>query len=427
MTRTLSLAVGLLVLLALPASAGTTNPWLKPPRSFINMAHQGGEREFPSNTMYAFKEAIAAGADTLEIDINRTKDKRFVVMHDWTLDRTTDGSGYTTDSTLAQVQKLDGAYNFIPGRNAVPGEPAESYPFRGVATGDKPPPEGYTAEDFRVPSLDEVLEAFPDTPINIEIKGQEDEEAEFLENAELLAKQLEGTTRTDLIVASFSQAAVDRFHELAPAIGIAPGLEGLVGFFLQGKPMPNADAVVALQIPTEYAGITALTPRRVLEAHRQGWAVHMWLSGNEENAEVYNDLLDHCVDGIMPAAPVALERVLRKRNVIRPGNGKGEDPCAALPGKVRADDGSIAVVMKRRGVVPEAYKGNVRLTNRKGKLLGAGEFEFKNGKAKKAVARLQLVKRGRKAFDAGKKFKARVVAKTDGRRGKVRRRKTVRP
>ena len=65
-----------------------------------------------------------------------------------------------------------------------------------------------------------------------------------------------------------------------------------------------------------------------MQAHREGWAVHIWLSGNEENARVYNDILDHCVDGIMPAKPLALEKVLRKRDVVRP-DGKGTDPCSA--------------------------------------------------------------------------------------------------
>jgi glycerophosphoryl diester phosphodiesterase len=375
-------------LLALPASADTGNPWLDE-RTFINMAHQGGEDEFPSNTMYGFKEALAAGADTLELDVNRTKDDQFVVMHDWKVDRTTNGTGYTTDLTLAEIQQLDGAYNFIPGRNAVAGQPESEYPFRGVRTGAKPPPDGYTAEDFRVPTLTEVLAAFPNTPINIEIKGQEDLESEFVRNAELLAQLLNGTDRRDLIVVSFNQPAVDRFHELAPEIGIAPGVAGLVDYFLNGKPMPNADAVVAIQVPTKFGDLQVLTPKRVLQAHRAGWAVHMWLSGNEENKRVYNDLLDHCVDGIMPARPAALERVLRRRDVVRPG-GEGTDPCSVAPQRARlTDDGDARVVLRRRGLEPVAYRGRVQLRSRKGKALGSEPFRMKKGK-RKARATVQL-------------------------------------
>ena len=407
MTRALPLALAVVALLVLPASADTGNPWIDE-RTFINMAHQGGEDEFPSNTMYAFKESLADGADTLELDVNRTKDDQFVVVHDWKVDRTTNGTGYTTDLTLAEIQALDGAYNFIPGRNAVAGEPDSAYPFRGVRTGAKPPPEGYTAEDFRVPTLTEVMEAFPDTPINIEIKGQEDQEPEFVRNAELLAAQLKDSGRDDLIVVSFNQAAVSRFHELAPDIGIAPGLNGLVDYFLNDKPMPDADAVVAIQVPTQFGDLQVLTPERVQQAHRAGWAVHIWLSGNEENARVYNDILDHCVDGIMPAKPLALEKVLRKRDVVR-SDGKGTDPCGVTAAGGRVNDAGEAVLaLKRRGLEPVAYRGRVQLRTRKGKLLGGAPFRMKKGKDK-ARATVEL--------SADDVKKAVAVVRTKGARG----------
>lgn len=381
MTRALPLALVGLALLVAPASAATGNPWLDQ-RTFINMAHQGGEDEFPSNTMYAFHKALDVGADTLELDVNRTADDQLVVMHDWTVDRTTNGTGYTSDLTLAQIQALDGAYNFIPGRNAVAEQPESEYPFRGVRTGAKPPPEGFTAEDFRVPTLGEVMAEFPDTPINIEIKGQEDDPDEFLRNAELLANFLSGSDRRDLIVVSFNQAAVNRFHELAPQFDIAPGVEGLAGYFLNGDSMPDADAVAAIQVPTVFGDLEVLTPKRVVQAHRAGWAVHIWLSGNEENKRVYNDLLDHCIDGIMPARPTALEEVLDKRNVVRPG-GEGTDPCsaAAKRGKL-TDDGDARILLRRRGLEPVTYRGKVQLRSRKGKLLGSERFRMKKRKDK---------------------------------------------
>ena len=76
-----------------------------------------------------------------------------------------------------------------------------------------------------MPTLAEVLKAFPRTPINIEIKGRTPDEAteEYVQNAEVLARLLKDTKRRNLIVVSFQQAAVDRFHELAPRIDLAPG------------------------------------------------------------------------------------------------------------------------------------------------------------------------------------------------------------
>ena len=107
------LAVAALALL--PAGAAAQNPWLE--RRVLNIAHQGGESEFPSNTMYAFKRSVRAGADMLELDIGVTRDGEVVVMHDTTVNRTTNGRGTVASHTLKKLRKLDGAYWFAPGRS----------------------------------------------------------------------------------------------------------------------------------------------------------------------------------------------------------------------------------------------------------------------------------------------------------------------
>ena len=103
-------------------------------------------------------------------------------------------------------------------RSTIHSLPRRACRFRGVATGRREPPRGFRASDFRVPTLAQVLKAFPRTPINIEIKGRTPDEAteEYVHNAEVLAALLKDTKRRDLIVVSFRQAAVDRFHELVP-------------------------------------------------------------------------------------------------------------------------------------------------------------------------------------------------------------------
>jgi glycerophosphoryl diester phosphodiesterase len=83
--------------------------------------------------MYAFKRAVALGADMLELDVHGTADGRLAVIHDATVDRTTEGTGRVGDLTLAQLQELDAAYDF---------DPDGGYPFRGARTGDVPPPDG---------------------------------------------------------------------------------------------------------------------------------------------------------------------------------------------------------------------------------------------------------------------------------------------
>ena len=80
------------------------NPWLQ--RRVLNFAHQGGAREAPSSTLLALHQAVAAGADALELDVHATADRHLVVCHDATVDRTTNGRGAIADLTLAEVGLL---------------------------------------------------------------------------------------------------------------------------------------------------------------------------------------------------------------------------------------------------------------------------------------------------------------------------------
>jgi glycerophosphoryl diester phosphodiesterase len=322
-----SLAV--LTLGAAPASAhagGPANPWLA--KRFVHIAHQGGESEAPSNTMYAFKRAVRLGADVLELDIHSTADDVLVANHDATVDRTTDGTGPISEKTYRELRKLDAAYNFVPGRNAVPGLPPESYPLRGVRTHDKRPPRGYQAADFAIPTLRDVLRTFRHVPISLEIKGTSDADTEsFLHNARLLADLLDKTGRTrNVIVTSFNDAAVAEFHRLAPRVGVAPGMQGLTNYFLGGvRPI---EGTVALQVPVTFQGLPVATPAFIARAHADGYAVHVWFSGTApEDEPTYNSLIDACADGLMSSWPTLLERILDERGIARPGT-PGTDPCA---------------------------------------------------------------------------------------------------
>ncbi len=304
--------------------AGGGNPW--PERRFLHIAHAGGEHEAPLNTMYAFRRAVALGADMIELDVHATADDHLVVIHNATADETTNGTGRIRDMTLDQVRALDAAYNFVPGRSAVPGLPAESYPLRGVRTHDRRPPPGYQAKDFAIPTLREVLRTFRRVPVNIEIKGTSDADVEsFLHNAGLLAKMLTRTRRTDIIVTSFNDSAVAAFHRQAPRIGLAPGMNELTAYFLSGtRPI---DGTVAMQIPVTFQGIPVATREFIARAHADGYAVHVWFSGTApEDEPTYNGLIDACADGLMSARPTLLEDILNRRGIARPGT-PGVDPC----------------------------------------------------------------------------------------------------
>jgi glycerophosphoryl diester phosphodiesterase len=388
-----ALVAALLALAALPAAAGAAaNPWLA--QRILVQAHQGGEDEYPSNTMYALRSSLRDGADMLELDVGATKDGRIVVLHDNTVDRVTNGHGSITGMTLAEAQRLDAAYWFVPGRNAVHGLPASSYPLRGVRTGDRRPPTGFTRGDFRIATLDEVLRAFPRTPMNIEIKGRDGgDQAVYDRTAELLAALLRRSGRTDIIVTSFNQTAIDRFHALAPRVPLAPGIDGAAKFILSGgSPGPG---VVAFQVPITFRLgdqlLTVTTPDFVARAHEAGYAVHVWLSNDTEDVPTYRRLLGMCVDGIMAARPKLLLRHVRRAGIGTPSR-PGNDPCTTRAARTATSTAKdVAVALARRGASPEARRGTLELraTGRdgvkKGTLLGRARYTLAHGQAKAGV------------------------------------------
>ena len=406
-----------------PAAGPANNPWLG--ERVINFAHQGGEDELPSNTLFAYREALRAGSDMLEIDVGATRDGRLVVLHDNTVDRVTNGTGSITDMTLADVQKLDAAYWFVAGRGTVRGAPASAYRYRGVRTGDRRPPLGYRPSDFRVPSLDEVLRAFPRTPMNIEIKGRDGEDdAVYRRTAELLAGVLKRSRRRDVIVASFEQPAIDRFHELAPNVPVAPGIDGTADFLLSGKsPGPG---VAAFQVPItfELGGqkLTITTPNFVKAAHEANYAVHVWLSNDREDVTTYRRLLRMCVDGIMAATPKRLAGLLRREGIPRPGRD-GNDPCGTRvdDASLSAVDGRVAVPLERRGESLERRRGQVRLVSR-GRLLGSAPFTLDSDE-RDTSSRVRLNARGRAATRGSRSVRVRAEVVE---RGRVVSRSTVR-
>jgi glycerophosphoryl diester phosphodiesterase len=328
------------------AVAPDPNPWLD--RHFLNIAHQGGEDEAPSNTMFAFKSAIASrGADMLELDVQLTSDGHLVVIHDDTVTRTTDGPTGRPDSqvrnmTLAQVQALDAGYWFRPNSYSHdPSIPPEEFIYRGIRTGAKPPPKGYTADDFRIPTLREVLDAFPTTPINVEIKmpkvcdgGLECDNALLgTPTAQALASLLNEpayVNRTDIIAVSFSDLLVAAFHQLdgPPYVALAPGVAGVATYVLTGAP-PVPD-VAAFQVPPSQNGLAV--PEMLLnpppdgqDAHGDGYAVHVWPNGEEPDGEAsYARLIALGIDGYMSSQPSRLHAFLCANGIPRPD---GSDRC----------------------------------------------------------------------------------------------------
>lgn len=308
-------AVSLLTAFAPAPAEDITPAWLSYD-GVLNSAHRGGAFEAPENTLFAYREALLRGADQLETDVAITADEEVVVIHDTSVDRTTDGTGAVADLTLAEVQSLDAAYCFEPGgyRDCKVPLAQDAYPYRGVRTGDVSPPPGYTPEWFRIPTLREVLETFPGVPLNVEIKATNDPQVDR-RAAELVAAVLTEAGRTDdVIVVSFDDSIVLQFKTFAPDVTTAPGLAegGAYVASTQGPApgLPGFDTLhQVLQLPPTLE-IEVVTEDLVSDAHAGGLAVHVFtIDGEPEMGR----LTDIGVDSLMTNRVALLERVLVER------------------------------------------------------------------------------------------------------------------
>ena len=211
----------------------------------IVLAHTAGEDEFPASTMYGFGESVKAGVDMLDMNVQLTKDGVLIVHHDDTLDRATNGVGAVADFTYAELALFDDAHWFTKDCGACADRPADEYLYRGIRTGDVPAPAGYTADDFKIPTFRELVERYPDIPLNVEIKGSGDPAKAA---ADVLLTELTELGRASAtVVASFDDEVVSYFRSIAPEIEVSPGLGVLTAYVLDGTAVP--DGMRILQLP----------------------------------------------------------------------------------------------------------------------------------------------------------------------------------
>ena len=272
------------------------NPWRE--RRVLNWAHQGGAWEGPSSTLHALRQAVERGAHAIELDVHCTADRKLVVCHDATVDRTTGASGAIAAMDFEQLRDLDNAYWWVGGSDVDHDAPEEAYVHRGKAPGDR---------SFAIASLDEVLEAVPDVFLNFDIK----QTAPVVEPYEaLLAETLRAHGRTDdVIVASFHDGATDAFRVHAPEFCTSMGTQATYDFYqaVQAGSTPPDTPHIALQVPYRYEHITLVTERFVSAAHEHGLAVHVWTINDEADMA---DLVALGVDGIISDRPSAVSSVL---------------------------------------------------------------------------------------------------------------------
>jgi glycerophosphoryl diester phosphodiesterase len=159
----------------------------------IIVAHRGASAQAPENTMEAFRLGIEAGADAIELDVHLTADRQLAVIHDETLDRTTDRTGAVAELTMDEIREADAGARF-----ARPGDSGLPFAGRGL----------------RVQALPEVLEWLPATSgLVIEIKARAAADA-VVDAVTDHAVQRDGR----LSVISFDEVAIDRVRELDPGV-----------------------------------------------------------------------------------------------------------------------------------------------------------------------------------------------------------------
>ena len=229
------------------------------------IAHRGGTVYGPENTMTAFRNAIEVGVDWIEMDIHRTQDGVLVVIHDKTVDRTTDGTGSVRNLTLEQIRTLD------------------------AGNGEQ------------VPTFEEVIALAREVGVGLlpELKSP------YLYpgiEADIVKVLTDGSYVQETMIQSFESDVLETIQRINPDIQVCP-LYGLWTLDLS-EPWPSEANTICVM-----AEMVVLNPWMVRQAHAQGRKVFVWF-GVIENPLVMRFILALGADGLMVDDPVALAEVL---------------------------------------------------------------------------------------------------------------------
>lgn len=270
----------------------------------IVLAHASGEEESPHSSMYGYVSAAIAGVDALDLDVRLTADGVLVVHHDDDTGRTANADLVVHEATFDEVRALDNAY-FFTETCTCSDQPDDAYVWRGVRTGEKAPPDGFTPDDFAIATFEEVLQTFPGWVLNIEIKRRAPEAFAAADELVRLLSEYDALERA--IVTSFDDIVVDYFHGIAPTVAMTPGLDMTTAFALGGVVPPEWARI--LQVPPVYEGIEVFTPAFAEAAKTAGLVTWVWPNGGE-SYEMYAELLAMGADGINAARPRDAVRAL---------------------------------------------------------------------------------------------------------------------
>jgi glycerophosphoryl diester phosphodiesterase len=232
------------------------------------IAHRGYRARYPENTLAAFEAAIDAGADMLELDVLLTKDRKIVVIHDESLDRTTNGQGPVSEHTLSELKALDAGSWFDPR-------------FRGE----------------RLPTLEEVLDmAAGRIPINIEIKrsAYEPHHPPDAIEKQILGLVAQKQAVEEVLITSFEWQILESLVSLK----MAPAVAVLSLYPKKDNPLEWCRRLGAF---SWHPSFRWLRQRHVTKMHETGTLVFPW---TVNTAEGMRRMLEMGVDGLIVDDPV---------------------------------------------------------------------------------------------------------------------------
>ncbi len=233
----------------------------------VSIAHRGasGRGHSPENTLSAFREAIKIGVDCVECDVHSTKDGHIVVIHDSTLNRTTDKKGVVADMILEEIKKADAGSWF---NKAFSGE--------------------------RIPTLTELLELTKGKVITvIEIKPDNITDKVI---HEVEAAQAEG----EVLLQSFHPEVVKAAMDINPKIPRALLVGGKLPIIRLASIQELVYQAAQVGASTLNLSYSVITPTLVKEVHRRGINVWAWTVDEESKMK---ELVDMGVNGITTNYP----------------------------------------------------------------------------------------------------------------------------
>jgi len=321
MLAVIVLIYGVIALFPRPNNFSLKNPMRKDGELPILIAHGGGNREFPDNTLEAFYNAYSVDPRVMmETDVSITKDGVVILSHDTTLDRKTNATGAIADwnYTDLMAQKVDFGYTNPTKDGVLHGERQH---FRDDSGAERYPtdvtyPAGVTARDetiFLATTLEELLLAFPENRINVEIKQSGQLGLQALHAVLALLEKHDAFDR--VVLASFHEEIYNEFKRLQAAGEVpetfmySPAYDAATLFYI--LQLVNADLffgerMCVFQLPMEEYGFDLATGHMTKTAHRHNLAVHYWTI-NEE-ADMHH-LIEIGADGIMTDYPHRLQAV----------------------------------------------------------------------------------------------------------------------